>query len=331
MKTAFLILSLISIQCFAQKDPEVKLTLRDGNVMSGTTKLTNVVLITDYGKLDIPIKSVSSIAVGIPGDKSLTDKIAALVKQLNNSNEEMRKNAYSELTGLPIGAVPVLSDYIFSPKYEASSFTDYNADMALSEMKGKFNISDDFNAKDIVTMDFQYTMGGVYDFKKIDLKTEYGQLSIPKEKISQIDIIYIPGEGGDMSFTLQGSKHISSNTTGGWLKTGIMLKPGQKFSIFATGEVTLASLSGNKYKPDGTVNGTNNVEGEDGGEGGNTGGNYPVYGNVVYKVGENGTLMKAGAKFSGSSPTGGMLYISIYETVYNATNTGSYSVKVNLK
>ena len=57
---------------------------------------------------------------------------------------------------------------------------------------------------------------------------------------------------------------------------------------------------------------------------------YPSYGNLVYKIGDTGTTTKAGSKFSGVAETSGMLYLSIYETVYNASNSGYYSVKVVL-
>ncbi|MGZ6523377.1 MAG: hypothetical protein ACXVDT_16200, partial [Bacteroidia bacterium] len=107
---------------------------------------------------------------------------------------------------------------------------------------------------------------------------------------------------------------------------------GQKISITASGEITFASLSGSKYKPDGTIAGsaaatTSSYEGDYG-----SGSAYPTYGNVVYKIGDTSTqILKAGAKFSGSAQSSGMLYISIYETVYNASNSGSYTVKISLK
>ena len=34
-------------------------------------------------------------------------------------------------------------------------------------------------------------MGGKYDFSTVSLKTEYGDLTIPREKIEKIDILYI--------------------------------------------------------------------------------------------------------------------------------------------
>lgn len=327
------IASFFALCLTAQNDVELKLTLRDGNVVSGTSKMASVSLITAYGKLEIPIKNVTALDLGISSDKATNDKVANLIKQLSNSNEQMRKTAFDELVKLDIKAVPAISDFIYSSKYEPSTYTDYTADGALTELQSKYNVENSISDKDIVSIDYEYTMGGTYDFAKIDLKTEYGTLSIPKEKIKHIDVMYSGESGsGDMTFKLLATKHISSNTAGGWLKTGIILKQGQKFSINASGEVTFASLSGSKYKPDGSIAGSttapiNDYEGEY-----NTGSTYPAYGNVVYKIGETSTqTLKAGAKFNGSAATTGMLFISIYETVYNASNTGSYTVKISLK
>lgn len=144
--------------------------------------------------------------------------------------------------------------------------------------------------------------------------------------------MYIEVDGkGETAYTLQAAKHISGNLNGGWLRTGIMVKTGQKLNITANGEVTLASLSNSKYKPNGSVKNASTETGYEDeyyDEGNST---YPTYGNVVYKIGENGTVMKAGAKFSGNVTGSGMLYLAIYETVHNANNKGSYIVKVNLK
>jgi hypothetical protein len=179
-------------------------------------------------------------------------------------------------------------------------------------------------------------MGGTYDFVKMDVKTEYGNLFIPKEKIKTMDISYSePSTGNEMALKLQANKNISGNQNGGWVKTGITLKQGQKFTIMANGEVTLASLSNQKYKPDGSYTATNGTNypaaatTDDYSTGSPT---YPVYGNVVYKIGETTyDVLRAGAKFNGTAKTSGMLLIAIYETVYSAANTGSYTVKISLK
>jgi hypothetical protein len=335
MKILFSITFILSawVLC-AQGDVELKLTLRDGNVVSGTSKLGTMVLITDYGKLEIPVKNVTSLDIGISVNKAGSDKINNLLKQLSNTKEELRKSAYEELMGFDINTIPAISEFINNSKYEPSTFTDYTPESVLSELQSKYNVTDGYSSKDIIAIDYEYSMGGIYDFVKIDLKTEYGTLSIPKEKIKRIDVMYSgEGESGEMTFKLLGTKHISANLNGGWLKTGIIVKAGQKLNINANGEVTFASLSGSKYKPDGSVAGVaTNTLGTDYSGDYSSGLTYPTYGNVVFKIGENSTqVLKAGAKYIGTAPSQGMLYLSIYETVYNAANAGSYTVKVSVK
>lgn len=337
MKKITVIITLaLGLNAFAQQKPvELKLNLLDGNVITGTSQMGDVELVTNYGKLTIPVANVSTIKVGIGKDKSIYDKALSYLKILNtSSNDDTRKGAYADLIKLGPKAIAAVNDFSSDPKNidENSTYAgEYTVDNALSELYSANNIEDNADVDDIVTIDGSYTMGGAFSFAKMDIKTEYGNLSIPKEKIKSVDVSVInPSGAGEKTFKLMASKNISGNQNGGWLKTGIMLKQGQKFTITATGEVTLASLSNQKYKPDGSYTATNGTTypAASGGdyEGAVT---YPSYGNVVYHIGDTSTeAIKAGAKFSGTAKTSGMLYISIYETVYNAANSGSYTVKV---
>lgn len=328
----FLIITvlLISLNIYCQNkgQVEVKVTLRDGSIYNGTTIISNIELNTKYGKLVIPIADISYIEVGITADKANESKIIDLLSKLSNESVDIRKTAYEELLSKSVNTVPIVYNYIYSDKYQQSTFTDYNCELLFDELTGKYSLSSNFNIEDILSVDYKYLVGGEYNFKLIDLKTEFGQLSIPKEKIQKIDIMYIPGNNNSSrKFVLNASKHISGNTNGGWLKTGIMVKKGQNINILANGEVVLQSLSGAKYNPDGAVT-KSTYEYDDYAYSTNT---YPQYGNVVYKIGENGTMIKAGSKYNGIANENGMLYISIYETVYNASNTGSYNLSITLK
>ena len=55
------------------------------------------------------------------------------------------------------------------------------------------------------------------------------------------------------------------------------------------------------------------------------------YGSVIYKIGEFGDIKQAGSKFDSTAEAEGVIYISIYETVYDKGNSGSYTVKVTKK
>jgi hypothetical protein len=337
MKKIKLTLTLLLLVCglFAQKPAEVSVKLRDGSNVSGTAALPDVSLVTDYGKLQIPLKNVSSIKVGIPTDKATGDKAIAFLKQLSSTSDEAKKGAYEELVKLGVKAIPAIDKFINDPKNQNEYSGEYTPDNALSELRSANNVDVNTSENDEVSIDNGYLIGGVFDFAKLDVKTAYGNLSIPKEKIKSIDVTYIgDGTSNEMNFKLNASKNISANQAGGWLKTGVMLKNGQKFSIISSGEVTLASLSNQKYHPDGsyeTATGekypSTAATSEE-----SSATAYPSYGNVVYKIGEASTTnLKAGAKLNGTAVGSGMLYIAIYETVYNAANSGSYNVKIILK
>lgn len=320
-----------SLFSFSQKEAtEFRLSLRDGSIMTGTASISNVSLITQWGKLDIPVKNISQIYFGISPDNSQKEKIKALVTDLNNLTEDIRKKAYETLVAMNINCIPVLEEIINSEGYIPPSNTDYTAELALSEMKATHNYDESSVGEDIIVTDNAYRIGGAYNAKSIALKTKYGSLDIPRDKITSIDVFYKGDDMAEASFTLMANKHISGNTSGGWLKTSLYVKSGQKLSITASGEITLASLSGYKYKPDGKSTGSGNVEYNYEGDYAAATTTYPTYGNVVFRIGESGTMLKAGGSFKGTAPATGILYLSIYETVYNAANTGSYLVKVKL-
>lgn len=339
MKTiAFYFFVLIAYFAFSQKQVEVSLELLDDNIIKGTSLISDIDLQTAYGKLHIPVSRVSHIDVGIGKDEALNQKALSSLKILaTNTNETNRKVAYSELIKMGVKVIPIAEEFYNNPKNisdENLESSEYTVENCLSEIKSLNNLSEDIKIDDVLSIEEGYTMGGLFNFTKMDVKTDYGTLSIPKEKIKSIDIaLSIEPSSGEFSFKLLASKHISGNTNGGWLKTGIVLKTGQRFSVSANGEITLASLSNTKYKPDGSSKAETATEFTKvyGAEDASYTTTYPSYGQVVYKIGETSTdNLKAGAKFSGVAKTSGMLLISIYETVYNAANKGSHSVKVSL-
>ena len=326
------IFTLCVFTTFSQKQAEVNLELHDGNIIKGTASFNDIDLTTAYGKLIIPVSKVGNIKIGYGKDKSAADKAMSYIKLLNGSNnDEVRKSAYADLVKMGLKALSALEDHYADPKniVESEYTGDFTIDNAYEEIKTNNNITESSTSEDVVTIDNAYTMGGTYNFTKLDVKTEYGTLNIPKEKIKSIDIFVSSGTGGEQLFKLMGNKNISGNQNGGWYKTGITLKAGQKFSMTANGEVTLASLSNAVYKPDGSTkaSGATDYTGGDY-EGSST---YATYGMLVYKIGDGSyDNLKAGAKFTGTAKTSGMLYLSIYETVFNANNKGSYNVKVTV-
>jgi hypothetical protein len=309
------------------KEVNIKVNLRNGDVINGSAKFGVIEFVTDYGKLEIPIADTTYMELGVTPDKKAFPKAETLYLELAESNEDRCRNAYEELVRSEIGVIPLLNAMIASGKYGPAVYPEYTAESALAELMAKHNVKDDYTEHDVITLKGVYQVPGGYDFASLDLRTDFGNLNIPKSRIKAVEIFYEgDGDVANKVFKLNANTHVSGNANGGWLKTGIKLRHGQKFSLTASGEVTLASLSNQKYKPDGTVTYPD-------------GQTYPpsttdpntlLYGNVVYKVGETGALVKAGSKYSGSANGNGLLYLSVYETVFNSANSGSYTVNINL-
>lgn len=307
----------------------LKLTLRNDNVINGTSALSVIGLNTKYGNLNIPVQDVNQIELGIIENDSDRSNIENLIALLSETNNKDLKNIYYKIISLGINAIPAIQKIIDSSNYVASIDEEFNAENALAELKQKFSVNDNYTDADVVLLHGDYKVPGVYNFETIELSTEFGTLTIPKSNIVQIEINFQNGASSTKSFKVNAATHISGNATSGWLKTGINLKVGQKFTVSAKGEVVLASLSNSKYKPDGStaaMGTTSFIGGND-----NDQNAYPIYGNLVYKIGEAGSVLKFGSKYSGTAGVGGMLFLSIYETVYNAANSGSYTVTINCK
>jgi hypothetical protein len=307
------------------KSIAIKLNLRNGDIINGKASLNELQLNTAWGNLQLTVKDISQIVFGILEDKSQDTVIETLVHELAENDYDRQNNAYQKILSLPVSSIASLEKMIEKDSFASLIFTDFLPENIVDELRAIHGIPFETKKHDVVTIDGEYTIPGEIQLDKIEITTDFGSLSIPRDKINSIEI-FIDSEGiTSKSFKLSGNMHISGNTAGGWLKTGITLKVGQKFSISANGEIVLASLSNQKYKPDGSYYTTTGSLTP-----GSTDPNIMAYGNVIFKIGENGIQTRAGAKYSSKATTAGMLYISVYETVYNNANTGHYNAQVRL-
>jgi hypothetical protein len=326
----------------SQTKAELTVVLQDGNTMTGTSELKDLTLQSAYGNINIPLKKTRVINFGLKTDANTQSKIKNFLNDFKSSTETVRENAYEKLMEIGAPCIPIISEYLDANPNLVEP-VDYSASKVFSELSSANSSLENMSENDIIDFDDNFKLGGNLNIQKIDLKTEFGMLNIPTTKIKLIEISVIETMNGEQNYRLNANKHISGNTPNGWLKTGIRVKVGQKLNITSNGNVVLASLSNGKYTPDGvkveeavdatdavketatdaTYAATAAVE--------TSYDSYPTYGQVVYKIGEDGEALKAGKRFNGSANKSGMLYLAIYETVYNAANSGSYNVKVKIK
>lgn len=323
-----LCLSLIALVfCTAIFAANVQLTihLKNGDVISGKTTLAKINVVSSYGTLNIPIEQITNLRFGITSDHSKDALVLADLNKLNNSNEIAAKPIYEKLLAMGSPILATVKSFTENNNYSISENEHYTVEQLLAELYKSANLTEGSPVEDAVTFGNNNFIEGSIQFNDIVVQSEYGNLTFKKEKIESLDISIVDETAnlGNGQFRLKGNTNISGNDKNGWVNTGITLKQGDNFSITATGKVVLKSLSGGIFNPNGYFSGIKN--------GAYTDDMEIKYGSVVYKIGDFGTIQTAGSKYDGKAETDGVLYISIYETVYDKTNSGNYTVTVKKK
>ena len=314
-----LVFAQVSITVMAQNErPVFTLKLRNGDVITGVVDLSSIAFKTSYGDLAFPIKEVANITLGVNTfgvDKSL---VMEHLNTIQNGELNDASVAFDKLIKMEIGAIPYVKEYMESSAYKKKDGSDISVELAYDVMLSRHNLTKAFRMKDVLQTNGASSIEGSYEFESLALETDYGRISVNRSKIASISVIFKEVNNVNTgNFKLNANQHIAGNTNGGWANTGILVRKDQSIKIIAAGQVNIASLSNNTYTPDGGVNGTPGPKSAE-----------PSYGCLVFKIGENGPMMKAGDNFAGKANGTGIIYVSIFESVYNAANTGSYTVKV---
>lgn len=298
------------------------LNLKNGDKITGNIDVSEILLETDYGKLSFPIADINTINLGLMNSSFDKAKLLDLLDIIDSSNKSntVKERAFDEIIKMNEGAIPFIKSYLQNSKEFNNS--DLSVTTLYEVMLSKYNVTKNYSIYDEIKFNEKNSIEGNYSFKNIILETQYGRIKIERKLIKSIDIKTISNDGfsKDNVFKIFSNKYVSGNQEKGWLNTGILVKKGNKIIITADGTIRLASLSGNTYTPDGGVNGTPG----------------PLdkkinYGQLLFKVGQNGKVQKAGDNIKIEASKTGILYLSIFETVFNVANTGYYTAKVLVK
>lgn len=298
------------------------LNLKNGDKITGNIDVSEILLETDYGKLSFPIADINTINLGLINSSFDKAKLLDLLDIIDSSNKSntVKERAFDEIIKMNEGAIPFIKSYLQNSKEFNNS--DLSVTTLYEVMLSKYNVTKNYSIYDEIKFNEKNSIDGNYSFKNIILETQYGRIKIERKLIKSIDIKTISNDGfsKDNVFKIFSNKYVSGNQEKGWLNTGILVKKGNKIIITADGTIRLASLSGNTYTPDGGVNGTPG----------------PLdkkinYGQLLFKVGQNGKVQKAGDNIKIEASKTGILYLSIFETVFNVANTGYYTAKVLVK
>jgi hypothetical protein len=320
-----LVATFFIINSFAA-NVQLTVKLKNGDVVTGKSVLPKITVVSAYGSLSIPIEKISNIKLGVPSDHTKDGAVLPDLNKLQIANQTDAKAIYDRLLSYGTPILSTVVAFTQNPFYKISENEKYTIEQLIDELVVKANINSVADVLDAVTFDGLNYVEGSIAFGDLVLQSEYGNLTFRRDKIESLDVSVIEETvvNADGSFKLKANYNISGNENNkGWFNTGVKVKNGDKFSIVASGKVILKSLSGGAYNPDGYVSGIKDAAYTD---------DTPLkYGAVVYKIGEYGEIKQAGAKLDGIAVEEGNIYVAIYETVFDKTNSGSYNVKVTKK
>lgn len=320
------IAAFLLINTFAA-NVQLTVKLKNGDVITGKSVLPKITVVSPYGSLSIPIEKISNIKLGVPSDHTKDGAVQPDLSKLQTASQADAKAIYDRLLNYGTPILSTVVAFTQNPFYKISENENYTIEQLIDELMKKANITTTAEVNDAVTFDGINYVEGSIAFGDIILQAEYGNLTFKREKIESLDVSVIEETtvNPDGSFKLKANYNISGNDNNkGWLNTGVKVKNGDKFSIIANGKIVLKSLSGGSYNPDGYVAGTKDAAYTD---------DTPLkYGALVYKIGEYGEAKQAGSKYDGVAvEEEGTIYVAIYETVFDKTNSGAYNVKVTKK
>lgn len=321
MRFPFLI---IVTSCFWQIQAQTEIAqlsvhLKNDDIITGTTDISTIAFKTDFGVLNFPIDAINSIDIGLTDGRFDKGHLLGLLEKLENGNEIDREKSFDEIVRMEEGAIPFIKAYL-STSTSSLGNEDLNIQTLYEVMLAKHKISPNYHLKDVLIYNNEFRVEGMFGFDNITLSADYGNIQIERNDIARIDVkIVAQGIASKNTFKLFANQHISGKKEDGWLNTGILVKKGDQINMKANGQIVLASLSGNMYSPDGGVNGSVGTEGS-----------KPNYGQVVFKIGQNGQELKAGDSFTAYAYQTGILYLAIFESVFNTANSGYYTVDLKV-
>jgi hypothetical protein len=300
--------------------------MKNGDILTGKSSLSKINIKTAYGDLNIPSDKVTNIELGVITDRTKEASVILDLKKLQMSSGKEVESLYKKLLDMGSPILGIVKDYTENNAYQVSDNLEYSIESLLEKLYNKADLEYGVAVNDIIEFDLNNRIEGSLNLNEIQLQSNYGILNLKRENIKSLELSVLDDNIslGDNVFKLKGNKHISGNSdNAGWLNTGIKVKSGDKITITAFGKVVLNSLSGGIYGPDGFVGGKSDSAYDAEAE-------IP-YGALVYKIGEEGIENKVGSKSVLNIEEDGVLFLSIYETVFNEDNTGSYTVKIVTK
>lgn len=299
-------------------DREIRLTLWDGSVVTGDLGVQSIHIDTKFGTLEVPVSNILYLRPGLDSNPSLNQELATLVEQLGDKEFQVRERAHRQLLGMGLALRSQLRNFSDGGSAERKKHLQ-----TLTEEIEQLAEDEDLNAgseeplerEDSITTG-QFTIVGKVRESKFAMATRYGQLDIELKDIRRGDRTW-----GSVASTIRKSLDVDAAAFFQRKPCGtrIRLKPGDRVSIRASGNVHWTNWGNIVSTPDGIPN-----QGQ---------WNGINCGALVAMVGKSGEPITIGEKGEFVAKTAGELILGVamqdnYANQEGYTWTGKYTARI---
>jgi hypothetical protein len=333
---AFLLVGLVGWAVFAQQPepkvdskaepkvpaktdgPTVELRLSDDTQLKVVWLDQSLAVSTRYGKLTIPTAEIRRLEFGFRYPDGLEAKIDKAIGELGANEFRDREAAEQFLADSGHYALPNLRRALRSENPEVVR----RANSIIKLVEGKLG-SEKTEMRDYDTIEtLEFTLKGRIENSVLKVRTKFfGEATI---KLADIRTFRALGAAALGEFALDAALYAKQNQTN-WLETSVEVASGQQLEITASGQIDTWPQAPGQYMvgPAGVVGA---LGGQPQGFGGVARVGFP--GQVIARVGANGTPFVVGASFKGKVTESGRLYLRIAPSQWGNDSSGNYKIKV---
>jgi len=301
--------------------PEFEARFVDDSLVKVVPVDSAIVVITKYGKLNVPLADILRLEVGFRYPDGLEVKIDEAIVNLGSGVFKDREEAEKTLFKIGEYSAPALRRATKSTDPEVSR----RAETVYKKLVEKYS-TEKLDVKDydlVETSDI--TIRGRVEAPTIKVKTkQFGEATL---RMADLRAIRSTATSGN-EFTLEATKYARANDNT-WLDTGVDVSTDQALELIATGQVDLGPGQPGQYMSTPIGNGNNGY----GPMVMTPNGRQYRYlpGALVGRIGNEGIPFLAGANYKVARPTGtGRLYLKISPSAWGGESNGSYKVKLKV-
>ena len=168
MKKLFLFLmtlSSITISTAIAGNIEITVRLKKGDIITGKTNLSKILITTAYGVLTIPVERITDIRFGLLSDHTKDGAILPDLSKLQTlTNEAEAKIVYERVLAYGTPVLATIISYTQNPFYSIPDRANYTIEQLIDELYKRGNIPAGQSANDAITFDGSNYIEGAISF-----------------------------------------------------------------------------------------------------------------------------------------------------------------------